>query len=116
MSIEMLELKFNDMNFTRLPKRSCSSIVQQMNCASTKQIFKDFYSGKPIDLPAGSDNRSFDFDDQSSVDFDQDFFRDAENLIDQHFMQQKVVDSFKVSPAPVPAPAPDPASSPAPAE
>ena len=110
------------MNFSRLPKRSSASIVQQMNCASTKQIFKDFYSGKPIDLPAGSDNRSFDFDDQTSVDFDQDFFREAENLIDQHFMQQKVIDSFKVSsapaPAPVPAPAPDPAPStdPAPAE
>lgn len=102
------------MNFAKLPKRSSASIVQQMNFASTKQIFKDFYSGKPIDLPAGSDNRSFDFDDQTSVDFDKDFFREAVNLIDQHFMQQKVVDAFKVSPAPAPAPVPDPAPAPDP--
>lgn len=109
------------MNFNRLPRRSSATIVQQMNCLSTKQMYKDFFAGKPLNIPAGSDQRSFDCEDQVNVDWDSDQLQDADNLIDQHFMREKFVEHFNPkSPAsqdsaPSPTPA-DPAPTPAPAE
>ena len=72
--------------------RSTTSIVQQMNCYSTRQMFLDFYSGKKIDLPSGVDQRSFDFDDHAKVDFEAELLQDSPNLIEQHFMREKFME------------------------
>lgn len=104
------------MNFSRLPKRSSATIVQQMNTISTRDMFLDFFAGKPLNLPSGSDQRSFDCDSQVDVNWDADTLQDAPNLIDQHFMRDEFIEHFNPkSPAADPAPAPaDPAPAPAP--
>ena len=105
------------MNFKSLPCRSSATIVQQMNCLSTKQMYKDFFAGKPLNIPAGSDQRSFDCESQTDVDWDSAQLQDADNLIDQHFMRDKFVEHFNPkSPASQDSAPADPAPSPAPAE
>ena len=96
----------------KLPARSRQTIVQQTNTISTRQVFKDFFAGKPLNIPAGSDQRSFDFDDQTKVDFDAPRIKEAENLIDQHFMRERFMEHLHPTPPqpqdPVdPAPAPE---------
>lgn len=107
------------MNFSRLPKRSSASIVQQMNTISTKDMYRDFFAGKPLNIPAGSDQRSFDCEDQTKVDWDSDSLKDCDNLIEQHFMREKFVEHFNPKspvagsdPVPVPEPVPDPTPAP----
>ena len=105
------------MIFSKLPRRSCATTVQQMNCLSTKDMYRDFFAGKPLNIPAGSDQRSFDFSDQTQVDWDAPLLADADNLIDQHFMREKFVEHFNPkSPAQEPAPVPEPTISPSPVE
>lgn len=101
------------MNFSRLKKRSSATIVQQMNTISTKDMYRDFFAGKPLNIPAGSDQRSFDCEDQTKIDWDADTLQDSDNLIEQHFMREKFVEHFNPkSPASDPASAPDPAPAP----
>ena len=82
------------MIFSRLPKRSSATIVQQMNCITSKQMFLDFFSGKPLNIPPGSEQRSFDCEDQVDVDWDSRKVVEADNLIDQHFMRQSYLDAL----------------------
>lgn len=100
--------------------RDCKTIVQQMNCYTTKQMFLDFFAGKQVSLPAGSDQRSFDFEDQSKVDWDAPSIHDSENLIEQHFMREDYIKHLHpdpaLAPAGDPAPAPAPAVDPAPVQ
>lgn len=95
------------MNFARLPKRSSATIVQQMNTISTRDMFRDFFAGKPLNIPNGSNQRSFDCVDQTKVDWDSDRLQDCDNLIDQHFMRDEFVEHFNPkSPAADPVPNP----------
>lgn len=104
---------------TKLPARDCKTIVQQMNCYTTKQMFLDFFAGRQVSLPPGSDQRSFDCEDQTNVDWNAPSIQEAENLIEQHFERENYIkhlhpDPAPADPAPVvdPAPVADPASSP----
>lgn len=100
--------------------RSIESIVQQTNVQTTKDVLKQLFSGNvQIDLNPGSSPRSFDFDDQTKVDFDKPQFEGFSNLIDQAVNKQKLFEHLNppapaVDPAPVPEPAP--AVDPAPVE
>lgn len=93
--------------YRKLPARSGKTIVQQTNTINTRQVFKDFFAGKPLNIPAGSDQRSFDFDDQTKVDFDVPQIREAENLIDQHFKRAEFMEHLHPTP-PTPDPEPTP--------
>lgn len=100
------------MNFYKLPKRSSATIVQQMNTISTKDMYRDFFAGKPLNIPAGSDQRSFDCSDQTNVDWDSDTLKDSDNLIEQHFAREKYIEHFNPKTSvqnPDPTPAQDPA-------
>lgn len=81
-----------------LRSRSSATIVQQMNCCTTRQMFLDFFSGKSVSLPSGSEQRSFDFDDQTKVDFDAPSISEADNLIEQHFMRETYMEHLHPTP------------------
>lgn len=101
------------MRLKKLPPRSTATIVQQMNTISTKKLIRDYMSGKPVDLPAGVDSSSFDFDDQTKVDWDTPLMTEAESLIDQYMNRDKFTEPFKRSDQPAPEPAPaEPAPAP----
>lgn len=83
-----------------LKPRSTASIVQQMNTLSTADALRQIASGRMVDLPAGSAPRSYDFDDQTKVEFDAPRFGSFnnpqfdgfENLIDQSINASKIVE------------------------
>lgn len=113
----------------RTPKiilRSSSTIVQQMNVQNTKDVMSDIFNNRPVDVNPRSGVQTFDFDDQSKVDFDKidsssPLFRGFESLIDQHCRASKVYEHLNPK-KPVPSdppPVPEPSvtePSPAPAE
>lgn len=76
-----------------------------MNCYTTRQMYLDYFSGKSVSLPAGSEQRSFDFDDQTEVDFEAKTISEAPNLIEQHFMREAYTEHLNPKP-PVDPPTP----------
>lgn len=100
----------------KIKPRSSATIVQQMNTFSTRDAMRSVANGLPIDIPQGSTPRTYDFDDQSKVDFEKPLFGQMsnpmydgfENLIDQHLNAGKI--SEHLHPTPTPAePTPPPA-------
>lgn len=96
--------------------RSVETIVQQMNVVCTKDVLRDVANGRPLDINPGSQAKSYDFDDQTQIDWDKPQFEGFESLIDQHVNRSKIAEHLsppapKSDPAPVidPAPTPDPA-------
>lgn len=91
--------------------RSTVTIVQQMNTITTADALRQLASGKIIDLPAGSSPRSYDFDDQTKVDFDAERFGSFsnpqfdgfENLIDQSLNAGKIAEHLHPTPPTPPA-------------
>lgn len=93
--------------YDRLDK---TSIVQQMNYSTTKDVVNDFFTGKNPDINPGNTTRSFDFPD-GNVDFDSPRFAGFENLIDQYVNKCKIIEHFKPKsddPAPPVDPPPPP--------
>lgn len=102
------------MRKVKIIPRSTVSIVQQMNTLSTREALSKIANKSPLDLPSGTSPRTFDFDNQSKVDFDAPRFGPMSNaqfdgfesLIDQHCNAGKI--SEHLSPPPPPVPSIDP--------
>lgn len=100
------------MRFRRRTPCDSRSIVQITNTVSTKDMIRDFNSGKTVSLATGSDSRSFDFPD-GKVDFDFKSISEAPDLIEQSFMRDQFYEHLhpqKPSPTSEPpvSPVPDP--------
>lgn len=94
------------MRKVRIIPRSTATIVQQMNTISTRDALKKIANNAPLDLPSGTSPRTYDFDDQSNVDFDKPRFGQMsnpqfdgfENLIDQHCNAAKISEHLHPTP------------------
>lgn len=92
------------MRFRRIIPCDSRSIVQITNTVTTKDMIRDFNSGKTVSLATGSDSRSFDFPD-GNVDFEAKSISEAPDLIEQSFMRDQFYEHLhpqKPSPAPEP--------------